>query len=90
MSGSVASVLGQLIGLYQTLIFVYVILSWFRAGSGTVASIHRALGTVCEPFVGIFRRLLPAAIAGGAGMDFSPLVAMLALSALQRLVWMLF
>lgn len=89
MGGSVTTILVQLIGLYQTIIFVYVILSWLQGTNAAVASIYRALGTVCEPFVGIFRRILPGSISGGAGMDFSPLIAMLALSALQRLVQML-
>jgi YggT family protein len=90
MGPSLVSVLVQFIGLYQMLIFVYVILSWIQGSNSSVASIYRALGTVCEPFVGIFRRLLPSSISGGSGLDFSPLIAMFALSALQRLVGMVF
>lgn len=84
---SLQLLLGQLIGLYQATIFVYVLLSWFAVdASGPVQAIYRALGTVCEPFIGIFRRILPTAAVGGAGLDFSPLVALAALWALQRLV----
>jgi YggT family protein len=87
VSGQVANILGQAIGLYQTTIFVYVILSWVqRDGSGPLGSVYRVLGTVCEPFVGVFRRILPSAITGGSGLDFSPLLAILALSLLRRLV----
>ncbi|HEX9092400.1 MAG TPA: YggT family protein [Coriobacteriia bacterium] len=86
MTGSLISALITVIGWYETLIFIYVILSWFRSSGGAVESIYRALGTVCEPFVGIFRRLIPMT---GAGIDFSPMIAMIALIALQRLLAML-
>ena len=87
---SLRLLLGQAIGLYQATIFVYVLLSWFAIGTGgPLYTIYRALGTVCEPFIGIFRRILPMAAAGGAGLDFSPLVALAALWVLQRLVYAL-
>lgn len=79
---AVVYALVQLIGIYQTLIFIYVILSWFLGvGGGTVATIYRLLGTICEPWVGLFRRILPM---NAGGLDFSPMVALLALYAIER------
>ena len=83
MTGSFISALITVIGWYETLIFIYVILSWFRGAAAPLETLYRLLGTVCEPFVGLFRRIVPMA---GSGIDFSPMVAMVALIALQRLL----
>lgn len=71
---SVASIVGGLLQFYSLLIFVYVIMSWVRP-SGAIAEVYHVLGTVCEPYIGIFRRIVPVA----GGLDFSPMVALLVL-----------
>lgn len=80
---AVRSVLIGLIDLYQLLVIGYVLLSWVRpAGRGVVAEAYRVLGTVVEPWLGLFRRFIPP-----IGMvDVSPVVALLALYAIQRVV----
>ncbi|MBS3974863.1 MAG: YggT family protein [Actinobacteria bacterium] len=76
---SLAQILMRAIDFYSLLIIVYVLLSWLPA-SGTVWEIRRILGTVVEPYIGIFRRIIP-----NLGMiDISPLVAILVLSWLVR------
>lgn len=85
------SVLGIALGVirfYEMLIFVYVIMSWFIAGArgGILADLYRVLGTICEPYIGLFRRILPATLVGGSGLDFSPFVAILALQVVALLV----
>lgn len=68
-------ILVTLIDYYQLLIIVYVLMSWIRP-SGVVADIYRILGTIVEPWLGIFRRIVPA-----LGMiDISPIVAIIALN----------
>jgi len=65
------------LSFYQFLIIAYVLLSWFPA-SGTVWEIRRVLGTVVEPYLGLFRRIVPL-----VGMfDISPIVALLVLQLL--------
>lgn len=65
------------LSFYQFLIIAYVLLSWFPA-SGTVWEIRRVLGTVVEPYLGLFRRIVPQ-----VGMfDISPIVALLVLQLL--------
>lgn len=74
-----AGILDRAISLYQLLIVAYVLLSWLPA-SGTVWEIRRMLGTVVEPYLGLFRRVVPP-----LGMiDISPIVALLVLSWLIR------
>lgn len=68
-------ILVTLIDYYQLLIIVYVLMSWIRP-SGVVADIYRILGTIVEPWLGIFRRIVPS-----LGMiDISPIVAIIALN----------
>ena len=89
MLGAYGPIVGRLLDFYALLIFVYVILSWVpgaRDGSGFVGEVYRVLGTVCEPYIGLFRRILPVAMIGGAGIDFSPFVALLVLQLVGRLV----
>lgn len=75
----------QALWLYEMLIFAYALSSWF-VGNATARSINHALATICEPFVGLIRRILPKQISGAAGIDLAPLVAMLVLIVLQNLV----
>jgi len=72
-----------LINFYSILIVVYVLMSWLPRGSvGLVEDIRAVLASVCEPYLSIFRRFIPP-----LGMvDWSPIVAILALEVLSWLV----
>jgi len=76
-------IVDAVVQFYSLLIFAYVILSWFR-GAGPVEEIYRVLGTLCEPYLGLFRKLIPTASLGGAGVDFSPIVGLIVLQYLIR------
>ena len=69
-----ASVVNGIVSFYSFCILGYVLMSWFRP-TGIAFDIYQILGQICEPYVGIFRRIMPAT----GGIDFSPLVAMLVL-----------
>ncbi len=75
---TIIEVLRALIQFYSILIFAYVITSWFQ-GSAFVAEIREVLGTLVEPYLSLFRRLIPSLGAGGMGIDFSPIIALLVL-----------
>lgn len=67
-------IVSRALSFYGILIFVYVLLSWLPA-SGAIWEIRRLLATVCEPYLGLFRRIVPP-----IGMiDISPIVAILVL-----------
>jgi YggT family protein len=55
---------------YGTLIFIYVLMSWFPM-RGAFFEIFRVLGSVVEPYLSIFRNIIPPI----GAFDFSPLVA---------------
>ena len=84
---SVETFVNVFIGLYWLVIFVYILTSWLRLPySPTLNRIQRFLYDVCEPYLRIFRRLLPSA----GGIDFSPILAFIALSVIDRLlIWIL-
>ena len=79
---------GSLLYLYGYLIFAYVILSWFVGGnrSGLLADVFRVLGSICEPYIGLFRRFIPPIQAGSAGLDLSPLVALIVVQVVAGLM----
>lgn len=80
-------ILFRLIDFYELLIVVECILSWFAMSQrGLVYDIYVALSKLTEPFVGIFRRLIPGMGAGGMGIDFSPMIAIIVLDLIKRLV----
>jgi len=73
--------------VYTWLIIIRVLLTWFRIPSERyVVSIYRFIFEITEPFLGFFRRLMPSVMVGGAGIDFSPIVAILVLQILHRIV----
>ena len=69
--------------VYVLLIFVYVLTSWVRLPySVWLRRISDFLRDVCEPYLRIFRRLLPSF----GGFDFSPIVAILSLGIIDRVI----
>jgi uncharacterized protein YggT (Ycf19 family) len=77
----IADYLSTLIWVYTLLIIMYIVIQLlFSVGvrppySRTVDIVMGFLRDVCEPFLRIFRRLLPSF----AGFDFSPIVAIFVL-----------
>lgn len=77
---SAIGIIDGLASFYAMAIFAYVILSWFRP-TGVLYDIYRVLAQLCEPYIGLFRRIVPSV---GGGIDFSPWVAVLVLQYLIR------
>jgi YggT family protein len=76
----VVSVLLATLQLYTVAIIVHALLSLVAPGSYSPAS--ALLSALCEPLLGPVRRRLPPA----GGLDFSPLVVIIALQALKLLI----
>src|SRR5215469_15263142 len=73
--------------VYTLAIIAYILTSWVRLPySPTLNRIQRFLYDVCEPYLRLFRRLLPSA----GGIDFSPILAFVMLGVIERLlIWIL-
>jgi len=82
-ASSVQSFVSVFIGVYVLLLFAYIITSWIPGGaSPTVERIRQFLYDVCEPYLRIFRRVIPPL----GPLDLSPIVGIFALYILGRLV----
>ncbi|MDM8271364.1 YggT family protein [Thermophilibacter provencensis] len=76
----------RLFNIYEVLIVVWCLLSWVpMRGGGFLDDVRGAIGMLVEPYLGIFRRVIPPF----GGIDFSPVVAILALGIIERLVFSL-
>jgi YggT family protein len=84
----IADYLSTVIYIYTLLIVLYIVIQLlFAAGlrppySRTTDAILGFLRDICEPFLRIFRRLLPSF----GGIDFSPIVAIIALGIFNAIV----
>ncbi len=78
---SVVGVLMTVLQFYGWLIIAYVLLSWFPQAAA-LADIRRALGTIVEPYLGLFRRFIPPV----GALDISAIVAILVLEAIRVLL----
>ncbi len=66
--------------IYTLVIFAYILTSWLRLPYSTwLNRIQRFLYDVCEPYLRLFRRVLPSM----GPLDLSPMVAVIALWALD-------
>ncbi len=79
------------ISAYRTLLFVYIIVQLLQslADFRVPDPLRPALNFVydiCEPFLRLFRGLLPAVRMGGMGLDLSPLIAFLVLFIVEGIV----
>jgi YggT family protein len=71
------------ISVYVLLIFAYIITSWIRLPYSTwLNRIQRFLYDVCEPYLRIFRRILPPL----GPLDLSPIIAIFSLFIINRLI----
>jgi YggT family protein len=84
----VANYLSTLIYVYTLLILLYIVVQWmFAFGlrppySRASDAVLTFLREICEPFLRIFRRVIPSF----GAFDFSPIVAILVLGLVNRVV----
>ncbi len=85
----VADYASTVIYVYTLLIVLFIVIQLlFAVGlrppySRTVNAVLAFLRDICEPFLRIFRRLIPSF----GGLDFSPMLAIFALAIFNRIQW---
>jgi YggT family protein len=73
------------VGVYTLAIFLYVIVSWIQLPY-SLRPAQRFLDDVCEPYIRLWRRILPTA----GPIDLSPIAAVIGLVAIDRVgFWIL-
>ena len=71
---------------YVGLIIIYILMSWLPSMPGIVGDLYQVLGRLCDPFLDIFRRIIPPIGGSGMAIDFSPVVAVLVLQIAARFI----
>ena len=80
---SVQSFVNVFVYIYTLLILAYIVMSWVRLPySPWLNRIQRFLYDVCEPYLRLFRRILPTF----GPLDLSPIVGVVVLVILGRVV----
>ncbi len=80
---TIGEFVGAFIWVYTILIFGYIISSWVKLPySPWLNRIQRFLFDVCEPYLRIFRRILPPL----GPLDLSPIVAVFSLIILNQVI----
>ena len=73
----------RLVDASSLIIFVYVMMSWLPVNRGILADIYQVLGKVCDPYLNLFRKIIPPI---GGMVDVTPIVALLVLQFGVRLL----
>ena len=84
---SIKYLIVSLADAYSMVLFVYVFMSWFPTDRGILADINRVLAKVCDPYLNLFRKLIPPL---GGMVDVTPIIALLVLQFGVRLLINLF
>jgi YggT family protein len=83
VSSSLASFVNVFIWVYILLLFAYILTSWIRLPySPWLNRVQRFLYDVCDPYLRLFRRVLPPV----GPLDLSPMVALFVLYIVQRVL----
>ena len=85
--GALNQILCFALSAYTLILLARVLLSWFRPPlSGSLRVAWDLIHAVTEPVLAPLRKVLPPLQAGGMGIDFSPVLAFVALAVLQRVI----
>jgi YggT family protein len=84
VTDQVMALVNVFVSVYSLIIFLYVLSSWIPLPyNRSLNRIRRFLADACDPYLRLFRRLLPSL----GGIDLSPIVAVLVLWLGDRLVY---
>jgi YggT family protein len=80
---TVQNFLTALVLVYTILIFVYILMSWVQLPYNVwIGRIRTFLHDTVEPYLGLFRRIIPPI----GGLDLSPVVALIVLQLAYRVL----
>jgi YggT family protein len=86
--GDVADYVGALFLVYIVLILIRVLISWIprMPYNPTLRRVLDFVSETTDPYLNLFRRLIPPIGGGGLGLDLSPMIGIIVLIVLQGLV----
>lgn len=68
--------------VYSFLIVAWCLTSWVSISNESFQRMRDAVGTIVEPYLSVFRRIIPT----WSGIDFSPIIALFVLNFIGRFV----
>jgi YggT family protein len=86
--GDVAAYVNALFTVYIVLIFLRILLSWIPRlpDNGALRAVVRFIQDTTDPYLNIFRRILPPVGGSGMAIDLSPMVGVILLLIMQGVV----
>ncbi|MCQ2751616.1 MAG: YggT family protein [Coriobacteriales bacterium] len=87
---SIVTFILGLVDVYVGIIVIYILMSWLPNKNGFILNLYKGLGFICEPYLGLFRKIIPPIGGGGFGLDISPIIAIIVLQLFARLIVRLF
>jgi YggT family protein len=86
--GDVADYVSAIFIVYIILIFARVLMSWIPRipSSATLRPVLDFITDTTDPYLNLFRRILPPVGAGGMAIDLSPMIGIIVLFILQALI----
>jgi YggT family protein len=86
--GDVADYVGALFLVYIILILIRVLISWIprMPYNPALRSVLDFISETTDPYLNLFRRILPPIGGGGFGLDLSPMIGIVVLYILRTLV----
>ena len=86
--GDVADYVNTLTLVYLVLIFIRILMSWIprMPYNRYLSAVLKFVTDVTDPYLNLFRRILPPVRLGGAGLDLSPIVATFVLIIVSSIV----
>jgi YggT family protein len=84
----VADYISTLALVYLILIFIRILMSWIprMPYNRYLAAFLKFVSDVTDPYLNLFRRILPPVRLGGAGLDLSPIIATVVLIFVSQIV----
>jgi|TARA_R110000868_G_scaffold6550_8_gene37107 YggT family protein len=88
MGADICWLIGQIVGLIQLVLLVWIVLSWLVAfnvvntGNQLVATLLRVSDSLVRPMLSPIQRVIPPL----GGLDLSPIVLLLGLEFLRRIL----
>ena len=84
----VADYLSTLLTVYIVLIFIRILMSWFTRipYNRWLDMVLRFVQDVTDPYLNLFRRIIPPVRIGPGALDLSPIIAVIVLSIVGGLV----
>jgi YggT family protein len=84
----IASYVDALFLVYIILLFVRILLSWIPRipYNPTLSAVINFIHEVTDPYLNLFRRILPPIGGGGFALDLSPIIAIIVLYIVRAIV----